>query len=120
MDWYVLLAQLGTTLTCKSSRTDIRRNAFAKLATLSSPSATATQASGRGSDLDRLAKGLQRPPSQANGFLNGVFSMLAPTSRVPMGIRELDIILALCEAAPSLKDLDHAEKLASQLSSYLP
>jgi phosphatidylinositol 4-kinase A len=120
MDWYVLLAQQCTTLTCQSSRTDIRRNAFAKLATLSSPFTTTTQAGGRSSDLDRLAKGLQRPPNQANGFLNGVFGMLAPTSRVPMGIRELDIILALCEAAPSLKDLGHAEKLASQLSSYLP
>ena len=37
-----------------------------------------------------------------------------------MGIRELDVLLALCEAAPSLKDPMHAEKLVSQLSNYLP
>ena len=37
-----------------------------------------------------------------------------------MGIRELDVLLALCEAAPSLKNPGHAERLVSQLSSYLP
>jgi phosphatidylinositol 4-kinase len=120
MDWYDLPVRPRTLLMDNSSRTDIRRNAFAKLAALSSPSTTTTQTNDTSSDLDRLAKGLQRPPNQTNGFLNGVFGRLAPTSRVPMGIRELDVLLALCEAAPSLKDPSHAEKLASQLSSYLP
>ena len=59
-------------------------------------------------------------PLDDNSFLNGVFSRLATTSRVPMGIRELEVLLALCEAAPSLQELSHADKLASQLSSYLP
>src|SRR5438046_8991959 len=107
-------------LTHNSSRTDIRREAFAKLATLPYLSATAAPAKGKSEDLERLAKGLHRPPNQANGFFNGVFGRLAPTSRVPMGIRELEVLLALCEAALSLKDLNHAEKLVSQLASYLP
>ena len=109
-----------TPLMDNSSRTDIRRNAFAKLAALSSASTTTSQASGRGSDLDHLARGLQRPPNEVNSFLTGVFGRLAPTSRIPMGIRELEVLLALCEAAPSLQELSHADKLASQLSSYLP
>ena len=37
-----------------------------------------------------------------------------------MDIRELEVLLALCEAALSLKDLNHAEKVVCQLASYLP
>lgn len=37
-----------------------------------------------------------------------------------MGIRELEVLLALCESAPSLKESTQAERLVSQLSRYLP
>jgi phosphatidylinositol 4-kinase A len=37
-----------------------------------------------------------------------------------MSIRELDVLLALCKAAPGLDNLEHAEKLVLQLTNYLP
>lgn len=37
-----------------------------------------------------------------------------------MSLRELDVLLALCKAAPSLDNLEHAERLVSQLKEYLP
>ena len=104
-------------LTRSSPHTDIRRNAFAKLAALScAPDAPSRDAS----DLRRLTGSLARPKAQSNGYLDGFFSKLAPTSRIPMGIRELEILLALCAAAPSSKDLSRAESLVLQLSRYLP
>lgn len=36
------------------------------------------------------------------------------------GIRELDVLLALCKAASSVNDPENAARLASQLSQYLP
>lgn len=35
-------------------------------------------------------------------------------------IRELDVLLALCKASPSVKEEKHASRLVSQLSQYLP
>lgn len=37
-----------------------------------------------------------------------------------MTLRELDVLLALCKAAPALKDHEHAKRLVSQLKEYLP
>ena len=37
-----------------------------------------------------------------------------------MRIRELDVLFALCEAAPGLNNVEHAERLVSQLREYLP
>jgi len=37
-----------------------------------------------------------------------------------MSLRELDILLALCRAAPDLNELSHAERLTKQLTTYLP
>jgi phosphatidylinositol 4-kinase A len=37
-----------------------------------------------------------------------------------MNIRELDVLLAVCKTAPLLSDIGHAERLVSQLTSYLP
>ncbi|EDP48216.1 phosphatidylinositol 4-kinase (STT4), putative [Aspergillus fumigatus A1163] len=36
------------------------------------------------------------------------------------GSRELDVLLALCDAAPLVTKIDHASKMVSQLSPYLP
>ncbi|KAJ5898628.1 hypothetical protein N7504_008916 [Penicillium tannophilum] len=92
----------------------VRRSAFEKLAELAVKS-PAQDASG----LDRLAQ-QSRPARPIDGSLNGILRNQAPTSRVPMGIRELDVLLALCKAALSVNELDHAQRLVTQLSQYLP
>ncbi|KAJ5217499.1 uncharacterized protein N7469_011124 [Penicillium citrinum] len=92
----------------------IRRSAFEKLAALA-----VKQPQGNESDLSRLSQ-QTRPARQADGTLNGVLKDQSPTSRVPMGIRELDVLLALCKAASSVDDKDRATKLVSQLARYLP
>ncbi|OGE54236.1 hypothetical protein PENARI_c006G05685 [Penicillium arizonense] len=89
----------------------IRQFAFQKLAAL------AVESPRDGTELTRLAQ--QSRPRQPDGALNGVLRDQAPTSRVPMGIRELDVLLALCKAAASV-NADNASQLASQLSRYLP
>ncbi|KAJ5730120.1 uncharacterized protein N7483_004628 [Penicillium malachiteum] len=92
----------------------VRRSAFEKLAAL------AVKAPAQdGTNLDRLAQ-QSRPALPTDGALNGILRNQAPTSRVPMGIRELDVLLALCKAALSVNELDHAKRLVSQLSQYLP
>lgn len=42
------------------------------------------------------------------------------TSRVPMGLRELEVLLALCKAAPLVTSARDAEQLLQQLAPYLP
>ncbi|RMD43915.1 hypothetical protein DV735_g1178, partial [Chaetothyriales sp. CBS 134920] len=74
----------------------LRRQAFAKLASLNATL-----------PLDKLTEGLS-PRAQASA------------SRVPMTIRELEILLALCSAAPKIRRLADADQLATQLSTYLP
>ncbi|KAJ5114569.1 hypothetical protein NUU61_000328 [Penicillium alfredii] len=93
----------------------VRRAAFEKLAAL----AVQSPARDDGSELVRLSQ-QSRSTTQADETLNGVLRGQAPTSRVPMGIRELDVLLALCQAASAVNDLEHAARLVSQLSSYLP
>ncbi|KAF3391336.1 Phosphatidylinositol 4-kinase STT4 [Penicillium rolfsii] len=93
----------------------IRRSAFEKLAAL----AVKSPGNDDASDLARLAK-QTRLARQPDGALNGVLKEQAPTSRVPMGIRELDVLLALCKAASAVNDPEHANRLVSQLSRYLP
>jgi phosphatidylinositol 4-kinase len=100
----------------QSPHANIRRRAFAKLAELSS---TSPKDEGP-SEISRLGTALPETKSQANGYLDGVFRSIAPTSRVPMGMRELDILLALCKAAPTLTRLVDAEQLVVQLKTYLP
>jgi phosphatidylinositol 4-kinase A len=100
-------------LRCNGS---IRRNALAKLAALSTTPSTLAHTN----DIGRLTGSLLRPKSKANGFLDGMLRSIAPTSRLPMHLRELDVLLALCKAAPGLHNLQHAETLVSQLKEYLP
>jgi phosphatidylinositol 4-kinase A len=63
---------------------------------------------------------LPQSKPQANGYLDGVFRAIAPTSRVRMGMRELDILLALCKAAPAVNKEKDAEQLVARLTPYLP
>ncbi|KAI2785842.1 hypothetical protein POX_h09604 [Penicillium oxalicum] len=93
----------------------IRRSAFEKLAALAIKSSGNDEAS----DLARLTR-QTRLARQPDGNANGVLAEQAPTSRVPMGLRELDVLLALCKAASSVTDPEHANRLALQLSRYLP
>lgn len=101
----------------RSPHTNIRRRAFAKLAALSSGSPKEESLS----EITRLGSLLPHSrPAQANGYLDGVFRAIAPTSRVPMGMRELDILLALCKAAPTVNKEADAEQLVARLTTYLP
>ncbi|GBF61021.1 phosphatidylinositol 4-kinase [Trichophyton mentagrophytes] len=45
---------------------------------------------------------------------------VAPRLAAPRGVRELDVLLALCKAAGSVQRGDHAAKLVSLLVGYLP
>ncbi|KAJ9606470.1 phosphatidylinositol-4- kinase [Cladophialophora chaetospira] len=94
----------------------LRRQAFSKLAALSSVRSTTREA-----DLKRLTSSMPSLKSSGNGGLfDGVLRSIAPTSRVPMTPRELDVLLALCASAHDLHDLSHADRLATQLAAYLP
>ncbi|KAL2010126.1 hypothetical protein VTN00DRAFT_5933 [Thermoascus crustaceus] len=95
---------------------DIRRSAFEKLAAL----AVKSPAQDGESDIGRLTDLYQRPRSQSNGILDGVVKGAVPTSRLPMSIRELDVLLALCKASSSVFRSDHAARLVSQLCECLP
>lgn len=66
-----------------SGTRNIRRNAFNKIASLST---ARLEVKARNSAIDRLSRSCGQPKSQGSGFLDGVFKGLAPTSRVPMVI----------------------------------
>ncbi|KAJ5591779.1 uncharacterized protein N7459_002148, partial [Penicillium hispanicum] len=93
----------------------VRRSAFDKLAALAVKSPTRDD----GSELARLAQ-QSRSTRHPDDSLNGILKGQTPTSRVPMGIRELDVLLALCNAASSVTTIENASRLISQLSRYLP
>ncbi|KAI9841455.1 MAG: phosphatidylinositol-4- kinase [Sclerophora amabilis] len=95
---------------------DIRRAALQKIAALS---ATSSSPNLTHPDLDRLCKACPAQKAQTNGSSRRAFGDLAPVSQVPMSVRELEVLLALCEAAPSLEDLGSAEQLLDQVSPYL-
>ncbi|KIX00291.1 uncharacterized protein Z518_10430 [Rhinocladiella mackenziei CBS 650.93] len=92
----------------------LRRQAFAKLATLSAHRSLTKEV-----DFKRLISSIPRK-SQGNGVLDGVLRAIAPASRTCMTPREIDVLLALCSSAQSLHDLPHAECLIKQLTTYLP
>ncbi|RDW74087.1 phosphatidylinositol 4-kinase-like protein [Coleophoma crateriformis] len=94
----------------------IRRKALQKIASLS---ATSSPSSLKNTDLERLYKGCP-PQTQGgdhrNGSANGNTDSLA---RQPMNIREFEVLLALCRAAPAIQTIESAEKLMNQLSPYM-
>lgn len=53
------------------------------------------------------------------GASNGVAAASGAVS-IPMSIRELEVLLALCKAAPLIQSTKDAESLLSQLTPYMP
>ncbi|KAI9370011.1 hypothetical protein BJX61DRAFT_517181 [Aspergillus egyptiacus] len=94
----------------------IRSSALERLAKL----AVDTPEDNGHSEVDHLTRQCQHLFKPSNGLLNGVLQTQAPVSRVPMDLRELSVLVALCKAAPAVKKEEHASRLVSQLSQYLP
>ncbi|CAG8981691.1 hypothetical protein HYALB_00006563 [Hymenoscyphus albidus] len=92
---------------------NIRRKALEKIAALS---ATSSTTSFEDSDLQRLARGCLGEKN-ANGVSRGRDGGSLASS--PMSIREFEVLLALCKAAPLLQSFQSAEKLMEQLSPYI-
>ncbi|CZR50731.1 related to phosphatidylinositol-4-kinase [Phialocephala subalpina] len=95
---------------------NIRQKALQKIAALS---ATSSATAFEGSDLDRLSKGCPNHGSKFNGKSNGYASASARPTRSPMNIKEFEVLLALCKAAPLLQENNSAKRLAEQLSPYI-
>ena len=93
-------------LTDRSSPQRLRSQALRKIASLS---ATPTKASKK-PDLTRLYHAC--PSAQSH-------HPAQPLSRTPITISELDVLFALCKAAPLLDHVDSADRLLRQLSPYL-
>lgn len=115
---------VSSTLTAKmislsevySTRRDTRRNALDKLAALSAQ--TTADEEGR-YDINRLSA-LSR--TYGSGEINGPsepWGMAGEPSRIPMSIRELEVLVALCRAAPSLQTTRDAQDLLRQLGPYV-
>ncbi|KAL1873998.1 hypothetical protein VTK73DRAFT_604 [Phialemonium thermophilum] len=95
---------------------DVRQMALEKIASLSAASGTTSFDK---SDLDRLCRVL--PSSvKAHEAVNGHQQCGLPyIGNVPMTIREFEVLLALCKAAPVVQSVQSAEKLTRQLVPYL-
>ncbi|KAL2834517.1 hypothetical protein BDW59DRAFT_138003 [Aspergillus cavernicola] len=94
----------------------IRTSAFERLAKL----AVDTPGDNGDFEIDQLTQQCQHLSRPSNGLLDGVLHSQSPVSRVPMDIRELSVLVALCKATPSVSKEEHASRLISQLSQYLP
>ena len=101
-----------------STRSGTRRDALNKLAALSALSATGQDEEEE--DIGRLCSLNRRNnTSDANGSINGARTSIQ-TSNVPMGVREVEVLVALCKAAPLLHTTKDAKDLLRQLAPYLP
>ncbi|KAL5335246.1 hypothetical protein BJX70DRAFT_329101 [Aspergillus crustosus] len=94
----------------------IRASALEKLAKL----AVDTPEDIDDSEIDYLTRQCQHLSQPSNGLLSHVLHNQSPVSRVPMDIRELFVLVALCKAAPLVGKEEYALQLISQLSQYLP
>ncbi|SPQ18964.1 9d2e47b4-0d6b-430b-b2bd-2d91db09fa24 [Thermothielavioides terrestris] len=97
---------------------DIRGRAFQRLAAIA---ATSPSTSFDKSDLDALCRAVPNRQVLAPA-VNGHSNASLPTpevGRVPMTIREYEILLALCRTAPSLRNPQCAQKLSRHLVPYL-
>lgn len=90
---------------------DIRQQALQKIAALS---ASSVITSFDRSDLDRLCKATGQGKGRENGSARG-----HSLARVPMTIREFEVLIALCKAAPAVQSAQSAQKLTNQLIPYL-
>ncbi|KAM7223539.1 hypothetical protein V8F06_001013 [Rhypophila decipiens] len=96
---------------------DIRQRALQRIAALS---ATSPSTSFDKSDLDRLCKASSSPAGPCP-TTNGQKAPAArlEVGRVPMTIREYEVLLALCKSAPAVRNPQSAQKLARHLIPYL-
>ncbi|EQL00905.1 phosphatidylinositol 3-kinase 3 [Ophiocordyceps sinensis CO18] len=96
---------------------DVRAKALEKIASLSA--AGSTTALDR-SDLDKLCRACN---SGARGreFAHGGpgAKQAGSLGRVPMSIREFEVLLALCKSAPSIQSSQSAQRLSYQLIPYM-
>ncbi|RYP78531.1 hypothetical protein DL771_000484 [Monosporascus sp. 5C6A] len=97
---------------------NVRQQALQKIAALS---ATNSTTSFDRSDLDRLCKatntaGYGKGKEPASSSARASYHSLA---RVPMTIREFEVLLALCKAAPVVQSSQSAQKLVHQLIPYM-
>ncbi|KAL1304624.1 hypothetical protein AAFC00_003589 [Neodothiora populina] len=98
-----------------TNRGTIRRQALEKLALLSAQYPTTPSTA---PDIPRLCSLYRRPNDEGRDNAtpkkgaNGVL-------RTPMGARELDVLVALCRAAPAVTSLEHAQRLLDQILPYL-
>ncbi|CAK7204679.1 Phosphatidylinositol 4-kinase stt4 [Sporothrix eucalyptigena] len=93
---------------------DIRQRALQKIAALSATSSTSAFEK---SDLDRLCKACPshaKAPTTANGYASRSLA-----GRVPMTIREFEVLVALCKAAPLVQSGQSAQRLTRQLLPYI-
>ena len=107
---------------CCSMHRNLRRNALEKLAALSAQSTTAHN-DGR-DDVARLCELRQKyardqSPGTSNGPTDGETKHMR-TSQVPMSHRELEVLVALCKAAPLVHTTRDAKLLVRQLGAYVP
>ncbi|KAI5195502.1 hypothetical protein AUEXF2481DRAFT_8233 [Aureobasidium subglaciale EXF-2481] len=87
-----------------TSRGALRKEAFEKLALLS---AQAPSSHAAHQDIPRLCS-LYKIPESSSG-----------AAKAPIGIRELEVLIALCRASSSIESLEHAERLLQQITPYL-
>ncbi|KAK4952033.1 Phosphatidylinositol 4-kinase stt4 [Elasticomyces elasticus] len=95
-------------------RISSKRHALEKLAALSAQTAATGDEEG---DIGRLCE-LQRP-QHTNGSIDAQKKRLE-TATVPMSTRELEVLIALCKAAPLVSSTKDAASLLAQLSPYVP
>ena len=102
------------------ARTSTRRNALDKLAALSAQATTTGQ--DEGDDIARLCSlshvHKKTGMAQSNGLAGQQHANLEASS-VPMGARELEVLLSLCKAAPLLHTTKDAASLLRQLAPYV-
>ncbi|KAF4122500.1 phosphatidylinositol 4-kinase A [Geosmithia morbida] len=93
---------------------DIRALALQKIASLSA----AGSSSADRSDLDRLCRACHAA-GKARDYSYGVRSQGGSLGKVPMSIREFEVLLALCKTAPSVQPGQSAQRLSYQLTPYM-
>ncbi|CAM1507129.1 Fc.00g067700.m01.CDS01 [Cosmosporella sp. VM-42] len=96
---------------------NLRSKALQKIASLSTNSSTT---SFDRSDLDRLCRACHTG-SKGKEYTNGGYhsKSLSSLGRVPMSIREFEVLIALCKTAPNIKSSQSAQRLSYQLVSYI-
>ncbi|KAF5125838.1 Phosphatidylinositol 4-kinase STT4 [Metarhizium anisopliae] len=95
---------------------DIRAKALERIAALSAASSTTSFDK---SDLDKLCRACHS--ARGREYNHGGYSTKQAGSlgRIPMSIREFEVLLALCKTAPSIQSGQSAQKLSYRLIPYI-